>query len=310
MSLSIEKFKLDLLGYKKGLEPISVKGLNIIEPIISGLPNIERVNRPEIDLETLKTGAREFYGKYFTLHNIHHLSVEKANESIEYLTASRTGAEMAEKVISISSLVSPFDLPIILTEGHSMVGEVTKPIPICTEPSYKEKLIVPFSHITLGDNLTDLSIATYIHEIAHVLTESNIGYTEDYYLKEVISIFLEKLAALELDPTQELLKTSERIRFKYLSDIITLLKNKDFLLKNNMVTEDYLLKESTYVNATLLATKLFDNYLKLRKPKDKNKFLQKIQQIFDGNLTVEQLLQSEGITIQQAKDLNLIKRHI
>ena len=50
-----------------------------------------------------------------------------------------------------------------------------------------EKRIIPFFKVLMGRDLTNIILN-----------------------KEVISIFLEKIAALELDPTGELLKISER----------------------------------------------------------------------------------------------------
>ena len=43
--------------------------------------------------------------------------------------------------------------------------------------------------------------------------------------KEVISLFIEKLVALELDPTGELLRLSERNRFRYISELKSILSS-------------------------------------------------------------------------------------
>ena len=48
----------------------------------------------------------------------------------------------------------------------------------------------------------------------------------------------------------------------------------------------------------------------MRKPKDKDKLLQKIQKVFDGELTVEELLTQEDVTLAKSKDIGVIKRHI
>lgn len=303
--------KNEILGYKKNNQIFSNgRGLEQVEKAISLLPENKRVNLPAISLEQVKTGAYEFYGRHFTIHNIATVSLKTVEENLSNLMHSKTGAEVAEKFNSLCIMRNPFEIPINLTAGHSMIGETLKPLIVCPAPDYREKLLIPFSHITLGDNLTPLSTATYIHEIAHVQTESHIGYTEDFYLKEVISIFLEKLAALELDSSGELLRISEKMRFRYLSELLSLYKNPNLAIKFGFINQEQLFNNSCYINSTLLATKLFDNYQKLRKPKDKDIFLRKIQQIFDGEITVEQLLSSENITIAQSKDINLIKRHI
>lgn len=309
----LEKLKLknELFGYKKNNQILrDTKGLEQVEKTISVLPECTRVNLPEISLEEVKSGARTFYGRYFTLHEVATLSVNTLMENQAYITQSTTGAEIAEKMNALCTFKNPFDIPVDLIEGHSMIGETYKPVIICAAPGFKERFLGPFSQITLGNNLTTLSIATYIHEIAHVLTESHIGYTEDFYHKEIISIFLEKVAALELDPSGELLRLSERIRFRNLADLLNVYKNINTIIRLGLIDAVTLFTNSCYIESTLLATKLFDNYQKLRKPQQKEKLLEKIQQIFDGEITVEDLLASERITMAQAKDISLIKRHI
>lgn len=303
--------KNEILGYKKNNQVLrNTKGYEQVEKAIGVLPSIKRVDLPEISLDQVKTGAIEFYGRHFSIHQVATLSVKTLQENQRDLMFSSTGAEVAEKFNALCIMKSPFEIPVELVSGHSMVGETEKPLCVCPQPGFKEKILIPFARITLGDNLTQLSIATYIHEIAHVLTESHIGYAEDFYNKEVISIFLEKLAALELDPSGELLKISERMRFKFLSELLNLYKNADMIIKLKLETEENLCKTSCYVNSTLLATKLFDNYQKMRKQKDKDKLLQKIQKVFDGELTVEELLTQEDVTLTKSKDIGLIKRHI
>lgn len=310
-AISMFQQKCELLGYKKDLKPFSnIERYAQVESIIKDLVLPTRIELPDITLEEVKTGAMSFYGKYFTLHDVPVVSIEKVKESQGMLMCSKTGAEVAQKFNALCTMTNPFDIPIHLIEGHSMAGRLQKPLILCPVPGYKENIKIPFAHIELGDNLTALSTATYIHEISHVLTESNVGYAESFYNKEVISIFLEKLAALEQDPTGELLKTSERLRFAYLAQMITKLKSAEMLLKIGLITYEDVLNDSVEINSTLLATKLFDNYQKARKLKDKAKILNGIQQVFDGQITVEELLNSQGITIAQAKDTSLIKRHI
>lgn len=104
-----------------------------------------------------------------------------------------------------------------------------------------EKRIIPFFKVLMGRDLTN-SILN----------------------KEVISIFLEKIAALELDPTGELLKISERRWFTDLLDTFRLLKLNEF---THTLSPEELLNNSIYIHSTLLAEKLFDLYLEERKQK-------------------------------------------
>lgn len=206
-------------------------------------------------------------------------------------------------------MISPFDIPIILDDGHSMNGETLKMLILIPKGFVPNDIgiMLPFSHIKLGNQLTKLSSSTYIHEIAHTQQESNSGYAESYLNKEVISVFLEKLSALESDPSGKLLCISEKTRFMYIARLM-----EQLVLSENgsILSDDEKLEYSMYIQSTLLAEKLFDMYLQERKQKNKDKYIYDIQGVFDGNQTIEDIINRRNITVNQGKDLSLIKRHI
>ena len=305
--LHVLKTKLSIFGYDTEYEYISTDGLKKIYQILEQLPDIGYLDLPSITLDEVKTGARKFYDKYFTLHNVALASSKIISDNCEKISLFETGSEKVQKFNSFCSFGSPFDIPVHLVDGHSFIGETSKPMLMIDLEEFKKNVYIPFSSITLGDNLTELSIATYIHEIAHVLTESNKGYAKDYINKEVISIFLEKLAALDIDPTRKLLRRSEKMRYKYLQEYIFFLKKMDLAVKLGYVNETDILEAFVILNSTLLATKLFDNYEKMDL-EGKQSLIFKIQQIFDGNLTVEELLESENVNIENSKNANLVRR--
>ncbi len=304
--------KREILGYKGKYVPnMELKGYDQVISILSTLPQIGLVNRPAITIDDVITGSKQFYGKYFTVHNIAHVGIKTVEEKSKEFIHLQSGAELASKFNSLTTMINPFDLPITLIKGNSMFGQILKPLIVSSAPGYKENVVIPFAEISLGENLTDLSIATHVHEVAHTQTESIPGYAENYENKEVISIFLEKLAALELDSTGELLRMSERMRYRYLLDMINKVKYAPRYRQMGVtITEEDLINDSSYIKATLIATKLFDIYQNTRKQKERDRMLKGIQQIFDGQITVEQFLISYNITIAQARDINLIKRHI
>lgn len=186
-----------------------------------------------------------------------------------------------------------------------MVAEIIKPLLICPQELESDNRKVYFSHINLGKQLTELSAGTLVHEIAHSQQEQNIGYAEDCLNKEIISIFLEKVVALEMDPTGELLRISELTRFNdVLGHYYRLSSNKGLL------SEEIYIEDLMYIKSTFYAEKLFDMYLNERKQKNKDKYFYQIQDVFDGKITVEELIQSRNITPAKTQDLSLLKRHI
>jgi hypothetical protein len=85
--------------------------------------------------------------------------------------------------------------------------------------------------------------------------------------------------------------------------------NPELAMKFN-VTKEQILEAQMYIQSTLYATKLFDEYQKARKPKDKQRIIDGIQAVFDGRITVEEMLSGRGISYGQIKDTSLIRRHI
>lgn len=305
-----EEIKRIMLGYKQNIiyQPGKSAGLmTTIDPVISRLPEIKSPQET-LTLEEVLAGSKEFYDKYFTLHNVRHLTQETLQANQAGIPAT-TGAQTARNYNSLLTTINPFEIPVVLTKGHSMVGEIQKPLIVVPDQEFYDLVEVPFARIVLGDQLTRLSIATHAHETAHSQTEGIKGYAEDYFNKEVISLFIEKLAALEVDPTGELLRLSERNRFKFISELKMVILNPELAMKFN-VTKEQILEAQMYLQSTLYATKLFDEYQKARKPKDKQKIIDGIQAVFDGRITVEEMLSGRGISYGQIKDTSLIRRHI
>ena len=306
-----EELKRIMLGYKSNIVLSSGKIdtlISSIYPIISGLPTITSPNEEPLTLEEVIAGSKAFYDKYFTLHNVRHLTPEKLAANQSSIPAI-TGAQTARNYNSLLTTINPFEIPVELTTGHSMTGEIQKPLIVVPDKEYYELVEIPFARIILGDKLTRLSIATHAHEVAHSQTEGIKGFAEDYLNKEVISLFIEKLVALELDPTGELLRLSERNRFRYISELKSILSNPELAMRFG-ATKEQILDAQMYVQSTLYATKLFDEYQKARKPKDRQRIIDGIQAVFDGRITVEELLSNRGISYGQIKDTSLIRRHI
>ena len=292
------------LGYKKA-NYVNENIINQIIPVLKDL-NYFDITKNElsslesISIKEIKAKALEFYNKYFNIHDVYHVELNQIKDNHFNIANSKDIFEAYKKYYSLFKEVSPFDIPIQIVDGHSMIGQIQKPLIIIPGYDLINKRKVPFSSIQLGTKLTTLSTATYIHEISHTQQESNIGYTDNYLNKEVISIFLEKIAALELDESLELLKKQERARFSHVfAEIIK--------LKTNLPDSD---ESSVYVYSALLAEKLFDNYLKERKQKNKDKYFYGIQDIFDGKIKIEEFLSNQDVSINKACNTEIIKKHI
>jgi hypothetical protein len=303
--------KIKYLGYKKGQEQVKIdKQLSMIEQNLRQIKDTNFSSLQTMSLEEIKKEAVRFYQKYFDVHDIITSSRDDLN-SIGYKISKKEidALEAYKAFYEMQKEISPFELPIKLVDGHSMIGEVKKPLMIIPDEAIPKEIgkFIPFEEIELGSELTPISAATLIHEISHTQQESQPGYAESILNKEVISIFLEKLSALELDPSGKLLKASEQCRFQNLKESITTLQADGVILK---LDDETRLTSSIYIQSTLLAEKLFDLYIRERKQKKKDSYIYNIQDVFDGKITVEELLKKHTININQGKDLSLIKRHL
>lgn len=264
-----------------------------------------------ISFEEMKSKTVEFYNKYFDLHDISYISFDCAQSAGEQLRQEKDELEAYSKYFSLLKEVNPFSLTVELSPKyeHPMEGTLMKPIVIIGD--YKkiseQDRKVAMSKIIMACNSTILSSATYAHEIAHTQQESHVGYCSNYLNKEVISIFIEKLAALELDPTGSLLKKQERARFIGMYQNLLSIKFNNF---KNIMDEKKLLDAHLAVQSGLFAEKLFDNYLSERKQKHKDKYIYDIQDVFDGKITVEELLGKHNITLNNSATPLLIKKHM
>lgn len=269
------------------------KGLNLG----TELGNLRNIST--LSLEELKSEAISFYRKYFSVHPIDYLDLMTLDENKDDILSSTSVDEAHQKFVSLCSKMSPFDIPISKKADYCTFGNIKKSVVLSKELADYENRIVPFDSIELGGPLNRLSIATYIHQIGYSQLESNIGFSSIYLHKGVISIFLEKLAALELDPTGELLKKQERTRFAYIYRMIC------FALIGQASKEDYM-----QIYSSLLAEKLFDNYMKEKSDANRRKYIYDIQDVFDGKTTVEDLLGKQNVNINNAKSTSMIKSHL
>lgn len=293
-------------GYKGiNLDNFNIGKLNGLVNFVRNYINQDYINSCTLDnletisLDDVRKMSRDALNKYFSINNIDTLDyyyVTSGNVNIKVFT----DIEFYDEVNKLLVSKSPYDLDVKIIDGHSMIGEAVKPLIVTSKVDTPNRKVY-FSHINLGNQLTKISVATLAHEIAHTQQEKNIGYADDFLHKEVISIFVEKLIAYELDPTCNLLKNSEKIRF---SEMLAQYSK----LKNGKLLNDEKIINLMYIKSALLASKLFDIYINERKQKNKDKIIDDIQKVFDGKITVEELLGSRYITLNKCQDIMLLKR--
>jgi len=303
--------KLTLYGYEKGRTAITyTPSLTPIAREIIQLPENTTITKFSCTNLDVFEKAKEILDGYFSLHKVPYLSMERLNAIMQDVVSCDGATIISNKLDEVitrikenSILVSPYDLPVKFEEGHSMVGNIEKNMLLIPDDNFLRNCPTTFSNFTLGNNITQLSIATYGHEIVHTQLESIKGSCKHYHNREVVSIFIEKLMSLELDPSGELLRKSEEMRFRDLAE------NLSILYSGVKFTRTQLVEASIYTNSILQATHLFDRYIN-GDVTTQMSILTGIQKIFDGEATVEDLLGNNNITFENSINLNLVKKHL
>jgi len=300
--------KLAAYGFETGRAPIELNNnLLNIGRVLTKLPEKSNISNFKIDRKDVPKYTKAFFEQHFKLHEVPYMSISDASEIFKKYGDNPTNTSslnlLVEELKNKSKYVSPYDIPVKYVNGHSMIGEIQKPIILVPVEEYLKELQIVFSEIQLGNNITKLTSATYAHEITHSQLESIKGSTRNYHNKEFVSIFIEKLVALELDNSRKILNKSELIRFRNLAEQIAVLYSAD------KFTRTQCLEATVAVTSTLKAENLFDKYLN-GSDDLKSEILTDIQKIFDGQITVEDLLQKYEITLENSSNIELIKKHL
>lgn len=297
--INLDNFNIEQLRELNNIYQLATKRIEY------GTINSNLSNLAPLSLDEMLSKSKEFMEKYFDLHDINIITLESVRNIIAEIPITATEEEIYKIITSRMEKKRIYDLGIKLTEGHAMYGKVIKPIIITENMQNIKDREMYFSHIEIGAGLNLLSTGTLVHEFAHIEQENNIGYAKDYLNKEIISIFLEKVNALEMDPSGNLLKLSERIRYTDL-----LVRYKTCIANSSKLTQVEKIDSLMYIKSTLYAEKLFDMYLSERKFKNKAKYFTHIQKVFDGRITVEDLIGEYHINNENCKELTMLKRHL
>lgn len=279
--------------------------IEAVGKVICKLPENSKIGNFYCTKKQINSLVSEFFKDKIKLHDIPYIHEGKFKSVVSnYLKDGITVEELTgvlDELDDITEYIHPLELETRYSDGHSMVGEITKHSLVVQNVDFLKKFKVYFSHIMLGRNISKLSACTKVHEIVHSQLEMNKGSVTNYLNKEVLTIFFEKLAALELHEDDSMLIKSETMRYRNLFEYIVMLKYNNFTYTEKV-------DASMFINSILLADILFDTYingdeiLKLEIMKD-------IQTIFDGNMTLEEMLGKYDITINKVS-IDAIKKKL
>ena len=280
--------KLRVYGYK-GLDKSQLSKKSVIETreLIKGLelPDTSTITDISIEPKNVSRQSRKIFNDLFPNldRNIRIISLNEYQQAVLRLSYGKMNmAEFLQTLQRKSFNADAVNVPITFKDNLSCIyGETIKPLCLIDNDYHLDSLPILVSGYNLGSmNLSRLGIITHLHEVTRTLLERNKGSVKDYYKAELLSILIEKIAALEIDRTSILLSKQNIYRYENLKQCIE---------KTDDDSHKYLL-------STLLAEVLFDKYEKGNETY-KNHVLAQINQILEGNLVLEDFLISEGITL-------------
>lgn len=290
-----------------GLDGISDSKLTALFTFVSKAKNSFQVAQIEnqikgldkLSLEEIKDIAKSFYTKYFRLPKINTISPENLSKLWDYYDSvfGKIDYKIVNTFLNEQDL---FDIPIDIDDNNEIYGSINKSIVANRFNLLNKDRKKYFLSIELGRNLTTMTPSLLVHEYAHILQENVLGYAKDCLNTEIISIFLEKVMAYEIDSNGVIPALIERLRFAYL-----ILQCENVKEEDNEIMRYTLL---IYIKSTLIAGKMFDMYLREKRLGEKDKYMYDIQDVFDGKKTVEDIIMGRNITIEQCQEPNLLAR--
>ncbi len=124
--------------------------------------------------------------------------------------------------------------------------------------AFFENMPVCTNEISVFGSCDDMAKTIYVHEMTHALINRHKGNVLNLLYSEALPIFMERVAALDLDDSGELLLLTKLRRILNIKQDIIDKINQDY---NEESAFDTIVDE-TYIVSSLLATALFETYEK------------------------------------------------
>lgn len=243
--------------------------------------------------------AKDFFNKKFKLHKIPYKGELRCSLDY-YILRYIPGIELPLRLHNITRYIHPFDLPVRYTSETISECMVVENITFIDTEDFLKRMKLSFKEIILPPTITELTSSSYVHEITHTQLAHVRGIIKDYYNSEVLSIFLEILNVYESENSKTLLPLQDAVRLTELYQELHMLVSHNIGVENH--SEEELIDASKYSISILKAYGLFIEYLN-GSPALKKYILTSIQNIFNGDLCLEELLDEFELTPERvAKD--------
>lgn len=279
------------------------------EIIKRGLNSYPRIINPSDELlSTLK--SLEELGIAKTEYQIHQMNINEALYDAQkfllyYYKLRKVPYLHMIKILGINihilRHINPLKLPINLIPTEDIFsGSVTEVL------TNNPKHHIIFREINLSQTTSEHTSASYIHEITHTQLDRLKHSIREYYNLEVLSIFNELFHASILDEDEHLLRLNDSRRIYEMS--ITAQELRDHHDGKSPMDRDELLDCCKYLVSGLKAYSLFIKFY-YGEEELQNEILDDVQAVFDGYLTVEELLLKHEITYESSQNKQRLTKY-
>lgn len=281
-------------------EEIKIRGCSPVEEIIIPDENLEdlvyylshlpmankKYSISRMSLENILHDGQYFIDSLFKLHDIPHIKIKKI--------------PIIKKNLTLIRDIHPYKLPIKYVEGSGLNGQVE-------EFFYPNSSTIYFQSLGLGEVLSELSSASYVHEITHTQLDSQKGSYQNYYNQEVLSIFLEFFHASLLSTDENALRLQEANRIYELNELTK--QQLEGASGHLNLSRAEQIENSKYISSDLIAMHLFHIFY-YASTSIKKEMLKDIQEIFNGNITVEDYLSKYEVSFSNSQDKNTLRKYL
>lgn len=242
------------------------------------------------------TNAQAFFNRHFTLHQVPYKGNIRCKID-KYILRYVPGIELPLKIHNISRHIHPFNLPVRFTSSSLVECMVVENVTYINVEEFLKKMNLSFKEIILPPTINELTESSYVHEITHTQLAHQRGIIRNYYNSEIPSIFMELLNVHESPKQDTLLPLQDAIRMTELYDLLYRLES----VHKNIQEEPYddLIDATKYTESIIKAYGLFVEYY-YGTPALKKYILTCIQNMLDGNLELEELLDEFEITVESS----------
>lgn len=249
-----------------------------------------RIRRKEV----LRQG-KEFYDTYFRVHDVYYATERMVKRICRYDIQGLD--DLIEKFNGVGKKMSPYKLPVAFKEKSEIYGYLRMLFVDVDSEEFLRRMRPYFSGIKLTRRPTIVTPSSYVHELGHLQVESNKGSIRDYNNSELLPIFLEFLFLLN---NKELFNNNLRKRFNFLlEEFDTMIKY--YYEPEEGITKYQMFLTSKYVVSLLKAFKLLELYISSDRGV-KKEILKYIQNVFDKERTLEEMLEKLDVTMESSLD--------